>query len=127
MTDIPIVKVGGTLIAVVREDITDQDALQFQQALNSQLERFGATGVLIDVTLVATIDSFLGRLLHEIAVGARLLGAQTVVAGMQPSVAMTLVELGLGLEGVRTALTAEKGLAMLRRGESGRQVTGRGA
>ncbi|MEO6398924.1 MAG: STAS domain-containing protein [Tepidiformaceae bacterium] len=113
MTEIPIIKVGETLIAVVREDITDEDALQFQEALNGRLERFGATGVLIDVTLVATIDSFLGRLLHEIAVGARLLGAQTVVAGMQPAVAMTLVELGLELKGVRTVLTPEKALALL--------------
>ena len=115
MTEIPIIKVGETLIAVVREDITDDDALQFQEALNSRLERFGATGVLIDVTLVATIDSFLGRLLHEIAVGARLLGAETVVAGMQPAVAMTLVELGLELKGVRTVLTPEKALALLGR------------
>ncbi len=113
MVRVPIIKVGDTLIATVDEDLTDDDALAFQEALNERLEKFGATGVLIDVSLVETIDSFLGRLLHETAVGARLLGAATVVAGIQPAVAMTLVELGLRLEGVRTALTAEVGLALL--------------
>jgi len=110
---IPIIKVGSALIATVDEDLTDDDALEFQERLNAAIERTGAAGVLIDVTLVETIDSFLGRLLHEIAVGARLLGATTVVAGIQPPVAMTLVELGLQLDGVKTALTAERGLAML--------------
>ena len=127
MREIPIIKVGTTLIAIVHEDITDQDALEFQEDLNTRIERFGATGVLIDVTLVATIDSFLGRLLHEIAVGARLLGAYTVVAGMQPAVAMTLVELGLGLDGVRTTLTPERGLQLLQRNaEAGRETLRRG-
>lgn len=113
MARIPIIKVGSALIATVDEDLTDDDALEFQERLNAAIERTGAAGVLIDVTLVETIDSFLGRLLHEIAVGARLLGATTVVAGIQPPVAMTLVELGLQLDGVKTALTAERGLAML--------------
>ncbi|HMS57967.1 MAG TPA: STAS domain-containing protein, partial [Tepidiformaceae bacterium] len=111
MARIPIIKVGSALIATVDEDLTDDDALEFQERLNAAIERTGAAGVLIDVTLVETIDSFLGRLLHEIAVGARLLGATTVVAGIQPPVAMTLVELGLQLDGVKTALTAERGLA----------------
>ncbi len=113
MARIPIIKVGSALIATVDEDLTDDDALEFQERLNAAIERTGAAGVLIDVTLVETIDSFLGRLLHEIAVGAQLLGATTVVAGIQPPVAMTLVELGLQLDGVKTALTAERGLAML--------------
>ena len=113
MARIPIIKVGSALIATVDEDLTDDDALEFQERLNAAIERTGAAGVLIDVTLVETIDSFLGRLLHEIAVGARLLGATTVVAGIQPPVAMTLVELGLQLDGVKTALTAARGLAML--------------
>jgi rsbT antagonist protein RsbS len=113
MTRIPIVKVGSNLIATVNEDLTDDDALEFQADLNSRLERAHATGVLIDVSMVETIDSFLGRLLSEIAMGARLLGANTVVAGIQPAVAVTLVELGLDLHGVRTALTPEKGLGIL--------------
>ena len=113
MARIPIIKVGDNLIATVNEDLTDHDALEFQERLNGQLERANATGVLIDVTLVETIDSFLGRLLNEIALGARLLGARTVVVGIQPAVAMTLVELGLALDGVQTALTPERGLALL--------------
>jgi rsbT antagonist protein RsbS len=113
MTDVPIIRVGDNLIASVHEELTDKDALAFQEALNHRLEASGAAGVLIDVTLVRTIDSFLGRLLHETALGARLLGAETVIAGIQPTVAMTLVELGLSLDGIRTALTPEQGLRML--------------
>jgi rsbT antagonist protein RsbS len=113
MVKIPIVQIGGTLIATLQEDLGDEDALEFQTLLNATLERTGAAGVLIDVTLVEMVDSFLGRLLNEIATGARLLGAQTVVAGMQPAVAITLVELGLTLRGVNTALNAERGLHLL--------------
>ncbi len=113
MAKIPIVQIGGTLIATLQEDLGDEDALEFQTLLNATLERTGAAGVLIDVTLVEMVDSFLGRLLNEIATGARLLGAQTVVAGMQPAVAITLVELGLTLRGVKTALNAERGLHLL--------------
>src|SRR5688572_26960413 len=120
MPRIPIIKVGRNLIATVDEDLTDHDAIEFQEALNNRLEQANATGVLIDVTAVETIDSFLGRLLNEIALGARLLGARTVVAGIQPSVAMTLVELGLTLGGVQTSLTAERGLALLN-GANGRR------
>jgi rsbT antagonist protein RsbS len=115
MPHIPIIKVGPNLIATVDEGLTDQDAIEFQEALNTRLEQANATGVLIDVTAVETIDSFLGRLLNEIALGARLLGAQTVVVGIQPAVAMTLVELGLTLGGVQTSLTPERGLALLNR------------
>jgi rsbT antagonist protein RsbS len=115
MPHIPIIKVGPNLIATVDEGLTDQDAIEFQEALNTRLEQANATGVLLDVTAVETIDSFLGRLLNEIALGARLLGAQTVVVGIQPAVAMTLVELGLTLGGVQTSLTPERGLALLNR------------
>jgi rsbT antagonist protein RsbS len=113
LASVPVVKVGSILIATLHEDLTDDDALGFQDALNGAIERVGATGVLLDVSLVATIDSFLGRLLFEIASGARLLGAATVVAGIRPAVAMTLVELGLDLQGIRTVLTPERGLALL--------------
>ncbi len=115
MARIPIIQVGNTLIATVLEDLHDRDALQFQEDLGSLLERTGARGVLLDLSVVELVDSFLGRLLNDIAMGTRLLGAHTVIVGMQPQVAMTLVELGLELKGIRTALNPEKGMAMLRR------------
>jgi rsbT antagonist protein RsbS len=112
---VPIVRIGDTLVATVQEDLYDRDALDLQESLTGELERTGARGVLLDVSVVETVDSYLGRLLRDIALGARLLGAQTVVVGIQPAVAITLVELGLELQGVHTALNAEKGLALLRR------------
>jgi rsbT antagonist protein RsbS len=113
MTEIPIIKVGPTLLATVHEGLTDAEALAFQEQLNSLLEKSQATSVVIDLSKVATIDSFLGRLLSETALGARLLGAQTLIAGIQPAVAMTLVELGLRLDEVRTVLTTERALQIL--------------
>jgi rsbT antagonist protein RsbS len=112
---IPIIRVGSTLIATVLEDLRDEDALRLQEDLIGAVERTGARGVLLDVSVVETLDSFLGRLLGEIALGARLMGAATVVAGLQPAVAVTLVELGLNLQGVHTAVTAERGMALLQR------------
>ena len=104
----PIIKVGNCLIATLNEEIGDADALDLQEAINGRIEQTDATGVLLDISALETIDSFLGRLLNEITIGARLLGAETVVAGMQPAVAMTLVELGLtlgacGLPSMRSA------------------------
>jgi rsbT antagonist protein RsbS len=110
---IPIIRLGGVLIATVMEELHDQDALIFQDELMHTLEKTDSQGVLIDLSVVETLDSFLGRLLNDIAVGARLLGARTVVVGIQPAVAVTLVELGLQLKGVRTALDVEKGMALL--------------
>ena len=110
---VPVIKVGNCLIATVTEEIGDADALDLQESINERIEKTSATGVLLDISAVETIDSFLGRLLNEITVGARLLGADTVVAGMQPAVAMTLVELGLTLKGIRCAIDAERGLIML--------------
>jgi rsbT antagonist protein RsbS len=112
---VPIVRVGDTLIATVVDDLQDRDALQLQEDLGRELERSGARGVLLDLTVVELVDSFLGRLLNDVATATRLLGAVTVVAGIRPAVAVTLVELGLELKGVRTALTADKGMALLRR------------
>jgi rsbT antagonist protein RsbS len=112
---VPIIRVGGNLIATVQEDLLDHDALALQSDLGEALERTGSRGVLIDMSVIETVDSFLGRLLNEVAVGARLLGAHTVVVGIQPAVAITLVELGLELKGVRTALDTDRGLALLRR------------
>ena len=114
MARVPIIRVGDALIATVQEDLRDRDALDLQTDLSEALERTGARGVLLDVTIVETIDSFLGRLLNEIAACARLLGAHAVVVGIQPAVAVTLVELGLELRDIRTALNADKGLALLR-------------
>ena len=115
MSRVPIIKIDGILIATVQEDLSDREALDFQMDLNEALEKTGATGVVLDISVLETIDSFLGRFLNEIAAGSRLLGAQAVVAGMQPAVAITLVELGLRLRDISTALTAERGIAMLRR------------
>jgi rsbT antagonist protein RsbS len=112
---VPIIRVGSTLIATVQDELYDRDALALQAELSETLERTGARGVLLDLSVVETIDSFLGRLLSEVALGARLFGAYTVVAGIQPAVAVTLVELGLELKGIHTALNAEKGLALLDR------------
>ena len=115
MAPVPIIQIGGTVIAAVQEDLRDADALQLQERLTRRLEQTGARGVLIDLSVVETVDSFLGRLIHDLARATRLLGAQTVVVGLQPAVAVTLVELGLELKGVRTALTADRGLLLLRR------------
>src|SRR5215204_6127469 len=111
---VPVVRFGRILVATVQEDLYDRDALQLQADLAGALERTGAHGVLIDLSTVEMVDSFLGRLIGEIAAVSRLMGAHTVVAGIQPAVALTLVELGLSLPGVQTALNADKGHALLR-------------
>jgi rsbT antagonist protein RsbS len=112
---VPVVRIGDILVATVQEDLYDRDALGLQSEVTDLLERTGARGVLIDLSTVQMVDSFLGRLIGEIAVGSRLMGAETVVVGMRPAVALTLVELGLSLPGVRTALDADKGHALLHR------------
>jgi rsbT antagonist protein RsbS len=111
----PVLRIGKTLVVTVLEDLHDRDALALQTELLGQLERTGATGVLLDLSVVEIVDSFLGRMLNDIAVGVRLLGAQMVVVGIQPAVAITLVELGLELRGVRTAVNADRGLLLLKR------------
>jgi rsbT antagonist protein RsbS len=110
-----IIKVGGALIVTFSEDVGDTEALQMQESIYERLERTGATAVLLDLSVMHTVDSFLGRLLNDISQGARLLGAETMVAGMQPAVAMTLVELGLQLKGVRSALDVDSALRVLRK------------
>ena len=115
MARVPVVRIGQILIATVQEDLYDRDALELQARLTDLLEKTGARGVLIDLSTVEVLDSFLGRLIGEIAAGSRLMGAQTVVAGMRPAVALTLVELGIELRGIRTALNAEKGHVLLQR------------
>jgi rsbT antagonist protein RsbS len=111
---VPIIRIGDTLVASVLEDLHDRDAQTLQADLFGRLEQRGLQGVLLDLSVVEIVDSFLGRMLNDIAVGVRLLGAQMVVVGIQPAVAITLVELGLELKGVRTAVSADRGLAMLR-------------
>ena len=122
MARVPIIRLGDVLIATVQDELYDHDALQLQEDLGQFLERGVARGVMLDFSTVATVDSFLARLIGTIAAASRLLGAETVVVGLQPAVAVTLVELGLTLPGVHTALNAEKGLALLthlRRDERG--------
>ena len=115
MARIPIIKFGNVLVASVQEDLRDSDALAFQTDLSQCLERTQAQGVLIDISVIEMVDSFLGRLLNDVAASSGLFGAQTVVVGIQPAVAITLVELGLELRGVHTALNSETGLRLLRR------------
>jgi rsbT antagonist protein RsbS len=110
----PVIHIEDVVIAVVQDDLRDSDAYQLQIDLSTELERTHATGVIVDLSVVETIDSFLGRLIADIASTTQLLGAQTVVVGIQPSIAITLTELGLELHDVRTALNIEKGLAILR-------------
>lgn len=113
MARVPIIRVGDILLATIQEDLHDSDALAMQEALTTQLERTGARGVLLDFTTVQTVDSFLGRMLNDVVAAIRLLGATTVVVGIQPAVAVTLVELGLELKGIQTALDAERGMRLL--------------
>lgn len=113
MERIPILKMGKALLVTIQVDLQDQVALQLQDDLSGQIERTGANGVLIDISALEIVDSFVGRMLASISGIARVLDATTVVVGMQPAVAITLVELGLSLEGVRTALNVERGMALL--------------
>jgi rsbT antagonist protein RsbS len=110
---IPILKMGKFLLVTIQVDMHDRLALTLQDDLTSQIVKHRASGVLIDISALEMVDSFIGRMLGSIAGMARLLDAQTVVVGMQPSVAITLVELGLSLQGIRTSLDVEKGMAAL--------------
>lgn len=115
MARVPVVQLGDVLIATVQDELYDHDALQLQEELGLLLERGAAQGVVLDFSIVETVDSFLARLIGNIASTSRLLGAETVVVGLQPAVAVTLVELGLTLSGVHTALNANKAFALLAR------------
>ena len=113
MERIPILKMGKALLVTIQVDLQDQVALQLQDDLSAQIERTGARGVLIDISALEIVDSFVGRMLASISGISRILDATTVVVGMQPAVAITLVELGLPLTGVRTALNVERGMELL--------------
>jgi rsbT antagonist protein RsbS len=115
MDRIPILKVGDFLLVTIQVDMHDQLASALQDDLTNKIAKVNAKGVLIDISSLDIVDSFIGRMLANTSAMARVLDAQTVVVGMQPAVAITLVELGLNLRGVHTALDVEKGMEMLRR------------
>jgi|SRR5665213_4227180 len=114
MDHIPILKVGRYLLVTIQVDMHDQLAMVLQEELTARIVSAQARGVLIDISSLDIVDSFIGRMLSNIAGMARILDAQTVLVGMQPSVAITLVELGLSLPGIRTALNVDRGMEMLR-------------
>src|SRR5262245_66654764 len=112
MERIPILKMGNFLLVSIQVDMHDQLAMQLQDDLTARIAATGARGVLIDISSLEMVDSFIGRMLSNIAAMSRVLDAQTVVVGMRPAVAITLVELGLSLPRVRTALDLERGLEL---------------
>ena len=113
MERIPILKMGDFLLVTIQVDMHDQLAMALQDDLTEKISRTSARGVLMDISAVEVVDSFIGRMIANIAAMARILDAHTVLVGMQPAVAITLVELGLTLPGVRTALNVERGMALL--------------
>lgn len=114
MDRIPILKIGKFLLVTIQVDMHDRMAMALQEDLTNKITQTGARGVLIDISALEIVDSFIGRMLAGIAGMARILDAETVVVGMRPAVAITLVELGLSLEGIRTALNVERGISILR-------------
>jgi rsbT antagonist protein RsbS len=114
MERIPILKISDFLLVTVQVDMHDRLAMALQDDLTDRIVRDRARGVLIDISALDIVDSFIGRMLGNIAAMARVLDAETVVVGMQPSVAITLVELGLSLPGIRTALNIDRGMDLLR-------------
>ena len=115
MDRIPILKLERCLLVTIQVELHDEVALRLEEDLSNAIARTGAVGVLIDISAVSVVDSFIGRVLGNIAKVSKVLGAETVVVGMQPAVAITLVELGLSLEGVKTALDVDRGMTLLRR------------
>ena len=113
MYRIPILQMGSTLLVTIQVDMHDRLAMQLQDDLTERIVADGAKGVLIDISALDLVDSFIARMISNTAAMARVLDARTVVVGMQPAVAITLVELGLTLHGVKTALNVEKGMALL--------------
>lgn len=129
MEKIPILKLEHYLLVSIQVDLYDQLALNLRQELAAKVYATQARGILIDISTVNVVDSFMGRVINSITQMAKVMGATTVVVGMQPAVAITLVELGLTLQGVHTALNVEKGMAWLRRhidDETGNEEVSRG-
>ena len=120
MDRIAILKIDSFLLVTIQVDMHDQLALALQADLTERVVRDRASGVLIDISALDIVDSFIGRMLANIAGMARVLDAETVLVGMQPSVAITLVELGLSLPGIRTALDVDRGIALLRDAKNGK-------
>lgn len=119
MDRIPILRVGQFLLVTIQVDMHDQLALTLQDDLTTRIHATGAKGVLIDISALEMVDSFIGRMISNISQMSRILDAHTVVVGMRPAVAITLVELGLELPGVKTALDVERGMQVLRAHDSG--------
>ena len=117
METIPILRMGEFLLVTIQVDMHDRLALALQDDLTNRISQTGARGVLIDISSLEIVDSFIGRMLGNIAAMSRVLDARTVVVGMQPAVAITLVELGMSLAGVRTALNVDAGMELLRSSE----------
>ena len=115
MDRIPILKLGDALLVTIQVDMHDRLAAALEEDLTERIAAHGAKGVLIDISSLGIVDSFIGRMLDTIAAVSRVLDADTVVVGMRPAVAITLVELGLELRGVRTALNVERGMALIGR------------
>lgn len=114
MEHIPILRMGAFLLITIQVDMHDKLAIALQEQLTDKIVASKASGVLIDISALEIVDSFIGRMLGNIAAVSRILDAQTVLVGMQPAVAITLVELGLSLPGIRTALSVERGMEILR-------------
>ena len=115
MGEIPIMRIGDCLLVTIQVDMHDRMAIALQDDLAERIVAARARGVMIDISALEIVDSFIGRMLNNIAAISRVLDAVTVVVGMQPAVAITLVELGLTLSGVRTALNVDRGLSLVRR------------
>ena len=127
MDRIPILRMGDFLLVTIQVDMHDRLAMALQDDLTGKIVSSRAKGVLIDISALEMVDSFIGRMLADIAAMSRVLDAETVVVGMRPAVAITLVELGLSLAGVRTALNVERGMELLRRRIEGRGTDDAGA
>lgn len=111
---VPILRLGDILLASIQEDLTDHDAIQFQSDLANTMSRTDATGVVIDISALDVVDSFLARILNDTASIVLLLGGEAVICGMQPAVAVTLIEMGRELLGVQTALNLQQGMEKLK-------------
>ena len=114
MERIPILRMGEFLLVTIQVDMHDQLALRLQDDLSTAIQKNASRGVLVDISTLEMVDSFIGRMVSDISGISKILGADTVLVGMQPAVAITLVELGLSLPGVATALNVERGMALLR-------------